>query len=84
MGKAAEGRDGFHPQGTGLLQESLAFSLLKAWDELRGSLLPGLVGSLLHLDPCLGWAGFGWKLVQLLVPHIFLGSFIFANPYITP
>lgn len=43
---------------------------------LRGSLF----GSLLHLDPWLGWEGFGWKLVQLLVPHISLGSLFLPVP----
>lgn len=58
--------------------------LLKAWDGLRGSLLPGLDGFLLHLDPWLGWEGFGWELVQLQVPHISLVSLISASPCITP
>lgn len=56
-----------------------SFLLLKAWDELRGSLLPGLpasAGSVLRL-------GRIW-MEQFLVPHVSLGSFIPANPCITP
>lgn len=76
-------RQGWLPSsGTGLLQGHCPSLLLKSWDELRGSLLPGLLGSLLHLGPCLSCKGFGWKLVQPLAPHISLGSFIF--PCITP
>lgn len=56
-----------------------SFLLLKAWDELRGSVLPGLpasAGSVLRL-------GRIW-MEQFLVPHVSLGSFIPANPCITP
>lgn len=82
MGIAAEGRDDSHPQGTGLLQRSLPFSAVKSmrWAQRISVVrLPWLPA----LSPCLGWAGFVWKLVKLLVPHISMGSFIFANPCIT-
>lgn len=59
-------RQGWLPSsGTGLLQSHCPSLLLKSWDELRGSVLPGLLGSLLHAGPCLGCKGFGWKLVHL-------------------
>lgn len=55
-------------------------SLLKAWDKPRGHPLLGHICFLLHLNQRLGWAWFGWKLVQHLVPYISWGISFWLIP----